>query len=154
MELVRVSPGEIDTLWEMQKEAFSGLLEKYRDHDTNPACETKERVEQKVTQENSFFYFIVEDGIKSGAVRVIDKKDGSRKRISPIFIMKQFRGRGFAQKAMKLAEDIHGSDNWMLETILQEPSNCHLYEKLGYKRTGKIVNVKDGMDLVYYEKDR
>ena len=42
---------------------------------------------------------------------------------------------------------------WKLETILQEPKLCHLYEKMGYRRTGKTERVKDGMDLVYYEKE-
>lgn len=31
--------------------------------------------------------------------------------ILPIFIMKEFRGRGYAQQAIQLAEEIHGSSN-------------------------------------------
>ena len=38
-------------------------------------------------------------------------------------------------------------------TILQEQGNIYLYEKLGYKRTGEIENIKDGMDIVYFHKD-
>ena len=43
---------------------------------------------------------------------------------------------------MRLAEEIHGSSGWELDTILQEKGNCHLYEKMGYKQTGetKVVN--------------
>ncbi|MBQ2906776.1 MAG: GNAT family N-acetyltransferase, partial [Bacteroidales bacterium] len=77
------------------------------------------------------------------AMRVIDhKEDGKYKFLSPIFIMKEFRGRGYAQQAMRLAEEIHGSSGWELDTILQEKGNCHLYEKMGYKQTGetKVVN--------------
>ena len=35
---------------------------------------------------------------------------------------------------------------WELDTILQEPRNCYLYEKLGYVKTGqtKIINNKKG----------
>ena len=35
-----------------------------------------------------------------GAIRVVDKKDGSRKRVAPVFIMKEFRNKGLAQKAL------------------------------------------------------
>ena len=51
------------------------------------------------------------------------------------------------------AERIHGADNWSLDTILQENGNLHLYEKLGYHRTGKIEKINDRMDIVYYEKN-
>lgn len=41
---------------------------------------------------------------------------------------------------------------WKLETILQEKGNCHLYEKMGFQRTGgeKVINSK--MTLINYEK--
>ena len=50
-------------------------------------------------------------------------------------------------------EKIHGSDNWCLDTILQETGNCYLYEKLGYKKTGVTEKINDYMDIVYYEKN-
>ena len=54
---------------------------------------------------------------------------------------------------MREVEKIYGSHHWQLDTILQEQGNIYLYEKLGYKRTGEIDNVKDGMDIVYFYKD-
>lgn len=90
---------------------------------------------------------------KVGAIRVVDKKEeGKAKRISPIFIMKQHRNNGYAQKAMKLVEEIHGISNWELDTILQEKGNCHLYEKMGYRKTGKMEKVNERMTLVFYRK--
>lgn len=80
------------------------------------------------------------------------KEYGKNKRISPIFIMPEFQGRGIAQKALRLCEEAHGSGNWELDTILQEPKNCHLYEKMGYRRTGKTEVVNDRLTLVFYEK--
>lgn len=88
-----------------------------------------------------------------GAIRVIDMKDGSRKRISPLFIMPQYRNRGYAQAAMMEAERMHGADNWKLDTILEETGNCYLYEKMGYRKTGKTEKINDKMTLVYYEKN-
>lgn len=47
-----------------------------------------------------------------GAVRIVNKNDGSRKRISPIWIMGEFRNKGYAQQAMIELENIYGSDHW------------------------------------------
>ena len=68
------------------------------------------------------------------------------------FIMAEYLNKGYAQQAIREAEKIYGSDHWCLDTILQEKGNLHLYEKIGYHRTGKIDKINDGMDIVYYEK--
>ncbi len=153
MKLVRASVNDCDKIWNMQIEAFSDLLKKYEDYETNPGAETKERIIDKLLDPYTYFYFIFFDGDIVGAVRVVDKKDGSKKRISPIFIMKKFRGKGLAQKTFYEIEKIHGKNNWKLDTILQKEGNCHLYEKLGYTRTGSIKKINEKMDIVYYEKD-
>ena len=87
-------------------------------------------------------------------IRIVDCKDGvTRKRISPIFIMPEYRNQGYAQQAIKEAERIHGENHWKLDTILQEKGNCYLYEKLGYHQTGKTEIINDKMTIVFYEKD-
>ena len=58
-----------------------------------------------------------------------------------------------AQRAFSEIERIHGHDNWKLDTILEEPGNCHLYEKIGYKKTGVVERINDKMNIVYYEKN-
>ena len=88
-----------------------------------------------------------------GAVRIVNKNDGSRKRISPIWIMGEFRNKGYAQQAMIELENIYGSDHWCLDTILQEKGNLHLYEKMGYVQTGKVEHINEKMDIVFYEKN-
>ena len=152
MKLVRADINDCDKIWNMQKEAFADLLDKYQDYDTSPVCERRERIETKLLETFTYFYYIYFENEIAGAVRVVDKKDGSRKRVSPIFIMKEYRNKGLAQKTFEEIEKIHGSDNWELATILQEQGNCHLYEKLGYKRTGTITKINDRMDIVGYEK--
>ena len=137
VELIRASRDDMKTIWRMQKEAFGGLLEKYQDQGISPASESYERIIEKYEMEGSFYYFISDSGVNVGVIRIIDKNDGSRKRISPIWIMSEHRNKGYAQAAIIEAERIHGSDNWSLDTILQEKGNLHLYEKLGYHRTGK-----------------
>ena len=153
MKLIRARVNDCDKLWKMQTEAFRDMLEKYQDYEISPASEPREKVEARLKEEFTYFYFIVFEENCAGAVRVVDRKDGSRKRVSPIFIMKEFRGKGLAQKAFAEIEKLHGSHNWELETILQEEGNCYLYEKLGYKRTGKVENINERMDIVFYKKD-
>ena len=153
VELKVVNREDIETVWKMQVEAFSRLLEKYQDYDLNPAAEEMDKVLARFEQPETTFYFIIANGDKVGVIRIIDKKDGSRKRISPLWIMKEYRNKGYAQQAMIEAEKLYGADNWCLDTILQEKGNCYLYEKLGYHQTGKIDKINDRMDIVYYEKD-
>lgn len=144
---------DVTTIWKMQTEAFADLLKKYKDYDTNPGAEKEEKVLARFEKEETKYFFIEAEGRDVGVIRVVEPKDGSRKRISPLFIMKEYRNNGYAQEALKAAEDIYGSSNWSLGTILQEEGNIHLYEKMGYRRNGVIINVNDKMDIVIFDKD-
>ena len=151
IELLRATADDADEIHAMQLKAFKALLEKYQDLDTNPGNEPIEGVRKRLEQDYTYYYFICVEGQRVGAVRIVDKAD-KRKRISPIFILPEYWGRGIAQEAIRLCEEIHGSGNWELETILQEPKNCHLYEKMGYQRTGRTEAINDKLTLVYYTK--
>lgn len=153
--LARANISDANELHAMQKEAFKELLEKYQDFDTSPANEHVEKLKTRLKQDFTFYYFICIGQQKVGAIRVIDKEEtGENKRISPIFILPEFQGRGIAQEAIRLCEKIHGNENWELDTILQEPKNCHLYEKMGYCRTGKTQVINERLTLVFYEKGK
>ena len=143
MEIVleKVTENDIELVWKMQVEAFSDLLKKYQDYKTNPGAEDFDKVTARFEQPWTTYFFIISEGRKTGVVRVVDKKDGSRKRISPIWIMKEYRNMGLAQQAIKELEKIYGANNWGLDTILQEKGNCYLYEKMGYRRTGKVEKI-------------
>lgn len=152
IELKRIGNEDCEKLWKMQVEAFSELLEKYQDYDISPANEPMSRVEERLKQPFTYYYFIMDGEIIVGAIRVVDMKDGSPKRISPMFIMNEFRGRGFAQAAITAVEKLHGCDNWSLDTILQEAVNCYLYEKMGYRKTGEAIEINDKMTIIGYKK--
>lgn len=152
IELVRASVEDAETIWQMQRIAFAELLERYQDFDTNPGSEPLEKVQWRLSLPATHFYFIQVDDTNAGAIRVTDPHDGSPKKISPLFVMPAFQGRGIAQAAIREAERIHGSSNWQLGTILQEKGNCHLYEKMGYHATGETKVVNDRMTLIFYAK--
>ena len=54
---------------------------------------------------------------------------------------------------MRAVQVIHGACDWELDTILQEKGNCYLYEKMGYKQTGKTEVINEKLTLVFYKKD-
>ncbi len=152
VQLVRASVDDAQEIHRMQIEAFAELLERYRDYDTSPGAESVEKVRARLEQGWTYFYFIVADGEKIGAIRVVDPKNGEAKRISPLFIQPQFRNRGYAQQAIREAERLHGGENWSLGTIAQEKGNCHLYEKMGYRLSGTETIVNEKMTIIGYEK--
>ncbi|MCM1438475.1 MAG: GNAT family N-acetyltransferase [Roseburia sp.] len=153
VQLIKATERDSTEIWTMQKAAFTDLLIKYQDYETSPANEPLEKTITRLNQPFTYFYFIVENGKKVGAIRVVDKKsEGGLKHISPLFIMPEYRNRGYAQAAILKAEKIHGSNGWEIDTILQEPSNCHLYEKMGYHRTDKVKEANSKLTLIYYRK--
>lgn len=152
IKLIRATIEDSKELWQMQLESFQSLLDKYQDYDTNPASEPIDKIIYRLKQEETYYYFICMNDAKVGAIRIIDFKSDGNKRISPIFILPQYQNKGIAQIAMQLCEQLHGSENWELDTILQEEGNCYLYEKMGYHRTGKNVAINDKLTLVFYEK--
>ena len=153
IDLIRASLKDTKEIWEMQVKSFKNFLDKYQDFETNPANEPISNVEMRLKQNFTFFYFIFVDNKKVGAIRVVDYKEKNKnKRISPLFILPEYRNKGIAQSVIKICEEIHGNINWELSTILEEKGNCYLYEKLGYHPTGKIQVINDRLTLIFYHK--
>jgi len=153
IKLIRAGVEDAKEIHAMQLEAFRELLEKYQDFDTSPASEGVEKVEARLRQNFTYYYFICMGPQRVGAIRIVDKKEtGKNKRISPLFVLPRFQGQGIGQKAIRMCEELHGGTDWELETILREEKNCYLYEKMGYRRTGRTEAVNERLTLVFYEK--
>lgn len=146
----------------MQAEAFLPLLEKYGDYETNPGAESLDRIERRMEQPFTDYYFIMRrNGMpeddrsereKIGVLRVV-RLDENACRISPMFVLPAYQNNGYAQRAICCAESLYPLvSHWELDTILQEKKLCHLYEKAGYIRTGKEREIQPDMTIVYYEK--
>ena len=152
IHLKRAQLSDAEAMHRMQVAAFLPLYKKYHDTAISPACETVPRVREKIA--GSHYYFILEGSAVVGGIRVIDHKDGVRpKVISPLFILAEHQNKGYAQRAIREVERLHGEHRWRLDTILEEPGNCHLYEKLGYRRVGKPQPVRPNMTIIDYEKE-
>lgn len=136
----------------IQVKSFIGLLQKYNDFDSSPAAESLDQIQQRFLQSYTDYYLILVDGETVGMLRVCDF--GIKCRLSPICILPEYRGHGYASQAIHLMEKQYPEAIlWELDTILQEEYLCRLYERIGYRRTGKTEHIKDGMDLVFYEKN-
>lgn len=153
MKLEEVREDEIPQMYEMQKESFMPLYEKYHD-EGSPAIESIDRVRGRAARPNRKYYFIVKDGARVGAIN-IGHNDPDEKKvafISPLFILPKYQNKGMGyvaiQKAFEMLPEV---TTWKLETILQEPANCHLYEKCGFVRVGEEKIINDKMTLIDYE---
>ncbi|MGE7981452.1 GNAT family N-acetyltransferase [Solibacillus sp. NPDC093137] len=152
ISLIKATLDDAAKLHEIQVKAFMPLLEKYQDYDTNPANESLEKVITRFKQPFTDYYLIeyLEDTI--GGIRVV-KMSNKSYRVSPIFILPEHQGKGIAQKVFAIIEEIyHDARLWELDTIMQEEGLCYLYEKLGYKKTGKSKIINEKITIVFYEK--
>ena len=48
VELEPVKRSELESVWKMQIEAFSDLLKKYQDYDTNPVAEGIDKINERM----------------------------------------------------------------------------------------------------------
>ncbi|MCL2848243.1 MAG: GNAT family N-acetyltransferase [Firmicutes bacterium] len=143
-----------EKIHEMQIVSFKPLLEKYKDYDTSPGVETLDKVRSRFAFDN-VDHFLISLGDESIGYIRIHRIEESTCRLSQIFIISSFQSNGYAQTAIKQVELFYPkAKKWILDTIKQEAKLCYLYEKMGYRITGIEKNIKENMDLVYYEKCR
>lgn len=153
IRLEKATKTDAEAIFDIQVKAFKPLLEKYKDYDTNPANETIERVLTRINHPNGGFYKILFDDVLVGAICVFWREE-TQFWISPMFILPEYQGKGIAQKALRLLEELFPqATTWELRTILEEKRNCYLYEKMGYKQ---FENWKQSLNekatLVHYKK--
>ena len=149
-----VRDDEIEQLQQMQEEAFMPLYEKYHDAGS-PALESTDRIRARAARSNRKYYFICVSGARVGVINVghNDPEEHEVSFISPIFILPRYQNRGFGYAAIRKVFEMYPEvKTWRLETIKEEPRNCHLYEKCGFVLTGEEEVVNDKMTLVMYER--
>lgn len=154
IKLIKATIEDADEIHQMQLKSFKSLLDKYEDYDTNPGNETIDKIIKRINQKMTDYYTIKFQNISVGAIRIINLDDEKKCRISPVFILPEFQNKGIVQEVFIIIEEKYKPENgWILDTILQEAGNCYLYEKIGYKKTGRIDNINKKMDIVHYEKN-
>lgn len=152
IKLKKAYMGDCEEIHKMQVKSFKHLLDKYNDIKTNPGAESLEKINDRMKQEFTEYFLIQLDSKNIGAIRIV-RLQGNIFRISPMFILPEFQSRGYAQQTIKAVETLYPkAEGWQLDTIKEETKLCHLYEKMGYKKTGKEEVLQDNMTIVYYSK--
>ncbi|NBO24622.1 MAG: N-acetyltransferase [Chlamydiae bacterium] len=152
ISIEKATPNDAELLHKLQIKAFLPLLEKYQDHQTNPACEPTDKTLERINSSSRGFYKIKKDDHLVGAI-VIKHSSPSSIWIGPIFVDPDFQNQKIAQKVMILIENLFPHiKKFELATLSQETGNIHLYQKLGYKLTNRKEKVNDLLDLVFFEK--
>ncbi|GAB6620341.1 MULTISPECIES: GNAT family N-acetyltransferase [Bacillus] len=155
ISLKKAIENDAAVLFQMQKDSFNPLLNKYKDYNTNPANESIEKTILRINNPNSNYYKMILDSNLVGAICISQKEIPYKFWISPMFIHPNYQGKGIAQKVLILIEKMFPEvRSFELATILEEERNCFLYEKMGYKRTEIIKKLNDKTTLIYYKKER
>ena len=142
---------DCSTILKIQTNAFSHLLLKYQDYDSSPAAESLDNILQRFEQPFTDYYLIMLSDDPIGMLRVCNFTESCR--LSPICVLQEYQGKGYAQEAIRLMEKCYpDAKKWELDTIAQEKKLCNFYEKIGYRKTGRVEHIQEGMDLVFYEK--
>lgn len=153
MEIVEFKESDIDTVFKIQQAAYKPLYKKYHDDNLNPYMESKETVLRKYMREGSKGYIFIKEGTPVGAVRINLCPENKIGKVSALGVLPQYQNQGIAQEALLKIEMKHSDiEKWFLDTIMQEAGNCHLYEKIGYRKTGNTEVINENMTLVFYEK--
>ncbi len=152
IKVMQISSDIADVVHAIQKRSFKQLLDKYHDYDVNPAMESIDMVKKKMDRANTTAYIFKLKDVNVGWVRVTELAEMTYK-ISALCVLPEYQNRGIAQEALKQIESYYPkAQKWILDTIFQEKGNCHLYEKLGYKKVGDLIPINERMTLVSYEK--
>lgn len=139
-------------LHNLKIESFLPLLKTYQDFQTNPATEHLDKIINQINHPLTDYYLINYMGKDIGGIRIVKNKNNSF-RISPIFILPNYHNKGIAQEVFSLIEHMYKDAYiWQLDTILEEKGLCYLYEKIGYRKTGKTKVIKNKFTLIFYEK--
>ena len=145
------SEEQLSLVQAINRASFAPLLEKYQDHESNPANETLEALCEKYRRPNTTFFFIWRNDQAVGSARVLI--EGHLGRIAPIALAPEVQGQGVGVEAMGLIERIYPDvTTWSLDTIKQEEGLVRFYEKLGYQKTGHEETINERMSIIYMEK--
>lgn len=141
---------DVDTLLTIQKNSFREDLEKYEDYETNPACETSEKLAENIKR---FHHFTILDG--ESIIGGIDVRgNNERMHIDKLFVSPSVQNKGVGTVAMQFLEERFSNVKlWTLYTPFLSFRNHHFYQKFGYKKT-KEIKLSTKLILFKYEKSQ
>lgn len=145
--LTEVRDDEFPQLYEMQKESFMSLCQKYQ-YEIFPVIEMMEN-SPNISKK---YYFIIKDGAIVGSINIGKEPENFVFFICSIFVTPNYQNQGIASIAIKKAFKLHPeAKHWRLKSILEEKKACHLFEKIGFVQTGEKQVINEKITLINYE---
>jgi len=151
-QLVRATADDAQDLLNMQRKCFKNHFERYQDLSGSPYKELLEKMLFKINHEQGSYYKIVSSKVLIGAIWIFEK-ESKIFRVGILYILPEYQGKGVGQKALAMAENLHGdAKGWELECPEDLSVNRRCYEKAGYILTGEKEIINDRLTLLYYKK--
>lgn len=151
VELIKIEKNELKTALKMHRQGFMPTFFKYYDM-INPIFVSYTKFTCFYNHPTLYMYWIIFNGKKVGEIWV--GTNGDTMKLARIFVLKEYQNKGIAGQAIRIAENLFPAyKRWRLDTIKEEKNNCHLYEKLGYKRIGSEKRINKRMTIIRYEKE-
>ncbi|MDF2963616.1 MAG: hypothetical protein K0S39_5351 [Paenibacillus sp.] len=150
LSIRRTKPNEAVQLHRIQKEAFQEDLNTYQDFETNPACESIDRLLYKINTYDYYTLFFHSEVIGGAAVR---KSADREYRISPMYLSPDYQNKGLGSQILRSLLALYPDARlWTLDTPKQSIRNGHFYEKLGFIPIGeKYIN--EQLTLTRYQRE-
>lgn len=143
---------DLELIVEGQKSSFYECYQRYQDHEMSPYNVTYEMM--KGIFESEYLYKILYEGKLVGAIYVQENPDKYNMKLHGIFIIPEYQDKGIGQKAIEYVEGLHDeATTWVLETPHDLKRNHHVYEKMGYVRTGEEDAVNENLTIIHYKKE-
>lgn len=151
VELEEIKLNELHKAYKMHKIGFMPTFLKYHDR-INPIFMSFIKFNRYFNSSKLTMFWIINNHSKVGQIWI--KQDNDEITLARLFVLPKYQNHGIAQNAILIAEQMFPNyDTWWLDTIKQEKNNCHLYEKLGYIKTGeKEINKR--MTIITYKKEK
>lgn len=151
--LEKINEHDFDEVYQLQKSVFKKLYSKYQD-EHSPFLQFKSSMLAKIRQSDNYFYFIKEENKTIGYIRIVINKNQMKGKIGPIGIIPNNEEQSLGTDTMFLiGRQFPTIKKWYLSTILQEQKLVHFYTKLVYKDTGEKIQIKEGMDMLFFSKN-
>lgn len=142
---------EASILWNIQKQAFLPLYEKYHDK-ANPYLRGIEDITRRIESSMFRYYTILEDDKIVGGI-VYRCRDAGEYYLQRVYIKPERQGKRIAQTAILLCENEFEDATCFTVDFPQDlEKNRRCYEKAGFCDTGRREEAEPGVVLAFYKK--
>lgn len=151
---------DADTLYELQKAAFTPIYERYHDAG-NPCLRGVEDISRRLDSSSCKYFTVLDDGEIVGGVLYrckgstpfIAELNAGEYYLARIYIDPDHQCRGIGKQAILLCEkELRGAVKFYVDFPRELEKNRRCYEGAGFHSSGKELEAEPGLVLTAYEK--